>query len=77
MRTTINIDDKIISELMQNTSTTSKSKAIQAALQEYIEIKRKNRLLALRGKLNISDNWQQLRELEIQQQESPDDKNPH
>ncbi|MBN1958823.1 MAG: type II toxin-antitoxin system VapB family antitoxin [Desulfuromonadales bacterium] len=77
MRTTINIDDKIIDELMKNTPTTSRSRAIQAALQEYVEIKKKDRLLALRGKLDIADNWQQLRELEMQGQEPSNDKNSH
>ena len=68
MRTTVNIDDDIFEELMQITSSTSRAKAIQAAIYEYIEIKRKKQLLALRGKLDISNNWQQLRQQETQQE---------
>ncbi len=67
MRTTINIDDKICKELMQLTSASSRSKAIQTALSEYIDLKRKKQLLAMRGKLNITDNWQELRQQELQE----------
>jgi metal-responsive CopG/Arc/MetJ family transcriptional regulator len=67
MRTTVNLDDKIFKELMQITATTSRSKAIQTAVSEYIDLKRKKQLLAMRGKLDITDNWQELRQQEIQE----------
>ena len=67
MRTTIKIDDKICEELMHLTSAPSKAKAIQAALVEYIDLKRKSRLLSLRGKLDIADNWQELRREELKE----------
>ena len=73
MRTTVNIDDVIFEELMQITSSTSRAKAIQTAIYEYIEIKRKKQLLALRGKLNISNNWQQLRQQEMQEEAGSND----
>lgn len=68
MRTTVNIDDEKCRELMQITSAPSMAKAIQTALAEYLEIKRKRQLLALRGKLDITDNWQELRQQELQEQ---------
>lgn len=71
MRTTINIDDNIFQELMQITSASSRSKAVQQALVEYIDLKRKKQLLALRGRLDIADNWQELRRQEME--ESPHD----
>jgi Arc/MetJ family transcription regulator len=67
MRTTVNIDDQICQELMQLTCTTSRARAIQAALVEYIALKRKRQLLDLRGKLDITDNWQELRSREMQE----------
>ena len=67
MRTTINIDDQTCQELMYLTDTSSSSKAIRNALAEYILLKRKNQLLNLRGKLDITDNWQELRSLEMQE----------
>lgn len=68
MRTTVNIDDEKCRELMQITSAPSMAKAIQTALAEYLDIKRKRQLLALRGKLDISDNWKELRQQELQEQ---------
>jgi metal-responsive CopG/Arc/MetJ family transcriptional regulator len=67
MRTTVNIDDKICNELMQLTSTRSRSQAIRIALAEYIDLKKKKQLLNLRGKLDITDNWQELRRQELQE----------
>ena len=66
MRTTITIDDDKFDELMRITSSSNRAQAIQTAVYEYIKIKRKNQLLALQGKLDIADNWQELRQLEIQ-----------
>lgn len=65
MRTTINIDEEKGKELMRLTSAPSMSKAIQTALSEYIDLKRKRQLLAMRGKLDIADNWQELRQQEL------------
>lgn len=66
MRTTVNIDEEKGKELMQLTAASSMSKAIQRALAEYLEMKRKKQLLALRGKLDIDDNWQELRNRDAQ-----------
>ena len=68
MRTTINIDDDIFEELMRITTSTSRAKAVQTAIYEYIEMKRKKQLLALRGKLDIANNWQQLRQQEMREE---------
>ena len=73
MRTTVNIDDDIFEELMKITTSTSRAKAIQTAIYEYIEIKRKKQLLALRGKLDIANNWQQLRQQEMQEEVGSND----
>jgi hypothetical protein len=67
MRTTVNIDEEKGRELMQVTSAPSIAKAIQTALAEYLAIKRKEQLLALRGRLDIADNWQELRQQELQE----------
>ena len=73
MRTTVNIDDDIFEELMKITTSTSRAKAIQTAIYEYIEIKRKKQLLALRGNLDIANNWQQLRQQEMQEEVGSND----
>jgi hypothetical protein len=43
------------------------SKAIQTALSEFIDMQRKRQLLAMRGKLDITDNWRELRQQELQE----------
>lgn len=64
MRTTLNIDDSMLFEVMELTGKKNRSEAIRAALTAYLQQQRKNKLLALRGKVDIEDNWQQLRALE-------------
>lgn len=64
MRTTLNINDNILSEVMKYTGTANRSEAIRIALADFLKRQRKNKLLALRGKVNIEDNWKRLRELE-------------
>jgi len=67
MRTTINVDDSLFEELMRRTGARTKTAAVRIALEEYIRLMRVKELLSLRGKLEIEDNWRELRELEIQE----------
>lgn len=64
MRTTLNIDDNTASQLMQATGEKSHPAAIRHALKAYLKQIRKQKLLAMRGKVDIVDNWRELRELE-------------
>jgi Bacterial antitoxin of type II TA system, VapB len=61
MQTTINIDNQQLKNFMFHTHSKSESEAINKAIQAYLQ----QDLLALRGQVNIADNWQALRELEI------------
>lgn len=62
MRITLHIDDGLFADLMRLTQATTKTQAVRDALKEYIRLRRKEELLALRGRLEIEDNWRQLRE---------------
>ena len=64
MRTTITIDDEVTKELMQTTGEKSITAAIRMALQDYLAGLRKQKLMALRGQVQIEDTWQQLRQLD-------------
>lgn len=64
MRTTITIDDEITKELMQITGEKSITSAVRVALHDYLAALRKQKLLALRGQVQIEDTWQQLRQLD-------------
>ena len=67
MRTTINVDDHLFEELMRRTGARTKTAAVRIALKEYIRLMRVRELISLRGKVDIADNWRELRELEIQE----------
>jgi hypothetical protein len=49
---------------MRLTQAPTKTQAVRDALKEFIRLRRKEELLALRGRLEIEDNWRQLRESE-------------
>jgi metal-responsive CopG/Arc/MetJ family transcriptional regulator len=65
MRASLNIDDSMLAEVMQVTGKKNRSVAIRMALAAYLKQQRKNKVLALRGKVKIENNWQELRELEM------------
>lgn len=65
MRTTINIDDNLFRDLMSATQSKSKTEAVKTAIIEYLRLKRKERVLSMRGKLDIDDGWKDLRQQEI------------
>ncbi len=65
MRTTLNIDDYLFQDLLSITRAKTKTEAVRTALTEYLRMKRKEKVLTMRGKLDIKDNWQELRQREI------------
>lgn len=65
MRTTLTIDDSQIQDLMQVTGKSSAVSAIRQALDEYLRQSRKKKVLALRGQVQMADNWRELRALEL------------
>ena len=67
MRTTIHIEDGLFADLMRFTHAATKTQAVRDALKEFIRLRRKEELLALRGRLEIEDNWRQLRESELKE----------
>ena len=69
MRTTINLDDGLITDLMNVTGAKKKREAIQLAIAEFIRRKKLEGLKALSGKIRLVDNWQELEDLELKEQE--------
>ncbi|APF18145.1 type II toxin-antitoxin system VapB family antitoxin [Caldithrix abyssi] len=53
MRTTINIPDEIMKELLSYSQTKSKTKAVSEALKDWIRMQKIKKLKSLRGKLKI------------------------
>lgn len=64
MRTTLIIDDKILSDVITQTGKNNRSEAVRMALQEYLKIKRKQQVISMRGTVDVEDNWELLRKME-------------
>ncbi|MCK4522971.1 type II toxin-antitoxin system VapB family antitoxin, partial [Candidatus Aerophobetes bacterium] len=64
MRTTLNLSDDLIKEVINLTDSKTKTEAVNRALQEFIHRKRLEALINLRGKISLKENWRKLREME-------------
>ena len=65
MRTTINIDDQLIKEAEAIYKAESRSKSIEYALRDALQMKKMERLKELVGKIEIDEEaMRQLREIE-------------
>ena len=65
MRTTLNIKEEVINQVLNLTGAKSKSQAVTQVLEAYVRDKQTQKLLELRGKLHLEDNWAQLRQKEL------------
>lgn len=55
MRTTLDLDDDLMEALMARHPQLTKTKAVEAAIEDHVRRGAANRLLRLRGKLEIED----------------------
>lgn len=69
MRATINIPDKLIDEVQSISGEKTKTKAIVSAMKEFVRRKKIEKLIALRGKIQIDYDWEKEESLELQAQE--------
>jgi Arc/MetJ family transcription regulator len=67
MRTTVDIDEKLLAEAERITGETSPSKAVNAALRELVRRQKLRELRDLIGKGGLIDNWRELEELELKE----------
>lgn len=67
MRTTLNIDEKLLEEVVCETGEKDKGKAVNAALTEFMRLRNLDKLRSLRGKLDLRsrDEWHE-RDLELE-----------
>jgi hypothetical protein len=65
MRATLDIPDSLIKNLLRVTGEKKKTKAICIAIDDYIRSKRKEKLLALSGKVDFDLDWQKMEEMEM------------
>ena len=65
MRATLNIPDTLITEVQRLSGQKSKTGAIVTVMEEYVQRKKMEELLALRGKVQIDYDWQLEEEQEL------------
>ena len=73
MRTTINVDDRIIRDLMRYTDAQTKTEAVNKAIAEWVRRKRIDEFRALRGNIHWEGNLEEIRTLEIKESEQTHD----
>ena len=65
MRTTVDIDEDLLDATLKATGHKSKSKAVNEALGVYVAHQSRERLLALRGNLDLDlDDWYEYRHMD-------------
>lgn len=65
MRTSINIQDDLMNELLARSKAKTKTKAVELAIKDYVEKKSIEDLISLSGKINIDADWQKEEEDEL------------
>jgi Arc/MetJ family transcription regulator len=64
VRTTLEVDEKLLADVVKLTGEKNKGKAVNKALQEYIRRQRIEELRAMLGTIDLVDNWYELRHME-------------
>jgi hypothetical protein len=64
MRTTLDLDDRLMEALMARHSGESKTKAVEAAIEDHVRRKAVEGLLEMRGKLDIEDVSREMRAID-------------
>jgi len=67
MRTTINVNDNLMNELIKRTKSRTKTEAIETAIKEFLDKKAIEDLISLSGKIDIDPDWQKDEEMELKE----------
>jgi len=70
MRTTLDLDEKLIRKLMDVTAAKTKTDAIHQAAAELIRRKKLDRLKSLSGAIHLELDWKRLEAAELRRQSS-------
>lgn len=63
------LNGELLEELMAITGARTKTEAIHLAIREFVRRRKLEGLKALSGKIRLADNWQDLEEIELKEQE--------
>jgi|AP82_1055514.scaffolds.fasta_scaffold518807_2 Arc/MetJ family transcription regulator len=69
MRTTLDVDPKLLDEVVETTGERSKSAAVNKALAEYVRRRRVAELREMAGTIDLVDNLKELEALELKELE--------
>jgi Arc/MetJ family transcription regulator len=69
MRTTINVEDDILRDLMRFTAAKTRTGAVNRAVAEWVRIKRIDAFRARRGKIAWEGDLDEMRALEVRRSE--------
>ncbi|MAF53926.1 MAG: type II toxin-antitoxin system VapB family antitoxin [SAR202 cluster bacterium] len=61
MRTTLNIDDSLLEQVIDLTGEKTKTRAVNGALTAYVRDRRIQQLRDMLGTIDLVDNWYELR----------------
>jgi Arc/MetJ family transcription regulator len=67
MRTTLNLTDDMMHELLRVTHADTKTQAVTRAIRDYVRRRQLEELRALRGKLRLRDEWRRLEQAELRE----------
>ncbi|MCH8011834.1 MAG: type II toxin-antitoxin system VapB family antitoxin [Candidatus Marinimicrobia bacterium] len=67
MRTTLTIDDTVANKLLEVTKKDSVIKAVREAIENYIKMKEKEKLLSLFGNIDLDIDLDELRKTEFRE----------
>ena len=67
MRTTLDVDPKLIAEAERLTGEATASKAVNAALKEFVRKRKLQELRDMLGTMELEDNWREMEELELEE----------
>ncbi|MBK9306484.1 MAG: type II toxin-antitoxin system VapB family antitoxin [Nitrospira sp.] len=70
MRTTLDLDEKLIRQLMDVTAAKTKTDAIHLAAEELIRRKKLDQLKSLSGTIHLDLDWKRLEKAELKHQSS-------
>lgn len=68
---TLDIDAGLLEETTRLSGMKTRSAAVQGTLEEYVRLRRKERLLKLPGRVLLEENWRELREMERRELAGP------
>jgi len=65
MRTTLELSNHLIKDLMSIEKWSSKTQAIEAAIEDFVRRRRLDNLISARGRLKVKDVSAELRKMEL------------